>query len=87
MADIPPSDNYIPAPQVYKKRYRKCEKTLDRWLKDEKLGFPRPIYIRGRRYFREAELVEWERAQASKPRIAALAETNGTSSDPSSSIR
>jgi predicted DNA-binding transcriptional regulator AlpA len=62
-------DSMLPAPQVWR-RYRKSDKTLDRWLKDEGLGFPRPIYIRNRRYFREAELIEWERAQASKARAA-----------------
>ncbi|THD58343.1 MAG: DNA-binding protein [Bradyrhizobium sp.] len=80
MNDIPSSDNYIPAPQVSRQRYKKSERTLDRWLKDEDLGFPRPIYIRGRRYFREADLVEWERAQA-------LKQGSGTSSNPSPSIR
>lgn len=43
---------------------------LDRWLKDETLGFPRPVVIRHRRYFKEAELLDWERAQASKSRAA-----------------
>ena len=63
------TDNLIPAPHVCG-RYNRNERTLDRWLKDEGLGFPRPIYIKNRRYFREAELVAWERAQASKVRAA-----------------
>ena len=61
------TDNLIPAPHVCA-RYKRNERTLDRWLKDEALGFPQPIYIKNRRYFREAELVAWERAQASKVR-------------------
>jgi hypothetical protein len=64
------TDNLIPAPQVIGGRYNRNERTLDRWLKDEELGFPRPIYIKNRRYFRESELVAWERAQASKVRAA-----------------
>jgi predicted DNA-binding transcriptional regulator AlpA len=63
------SDNLIPAPAVWR-RYGKTDRTLDRWLQDESLGFPRPTVIRGRRYFKEAELIEWERIQASKSRAA-----------------
>ena len=65
-----PSDKMLPAPVVWD-RFGKTSKTLDRWVKDDRLGFPRPIYIRDRRYFREAELIEWELAQASKPRAVA----------------
>ena len=63
------SDNMLPAAQVWK-RYGKTDRTLDRWLKDEKLGFPRPVFIRSRRYFKEAELLDWERAQAGKAKAA-----------------
>jgi predicted DNA-binding transcriptional regulator AlpA len=63
------SESMLPAAQVWK-RYGKTDRTLDRWLKDEALGFPRPVVIRNRRYFKEAELQEWERAQASKSRAA-----------------
>ena len=59
------SSNLIPAPAVWR-RYGKTDRTLDRWLQDPRLNFPRPTVIRGRRYFREAELVAWERAQAAK---------------------
>jgi hypothetical protein len=27
-------------------------------------GFPQPLYIRGRRFWRLAELIKWERGQA-----------------------
>ncbi|WP_085308300.1 helix-turn-helix transcriptional regulator [Planktotalea arctica] len=33
--------------------------TLWRWLKDTKLNFPKPIYMQRRRFWREAELIEW----------------------------
>lgn len=41
--------------------------TLFRWLNDPALIFPRPTYIRKRRFWREAELLSWleERAAAS----------------------
>lgn len=63
------SDNMLPAATVWK-RYGKTDRTLDRWLKDETLGFPRPVFIRSRRYFKEAELLNWERLQASKAKAA-----------------
>jgi predicted DNA-binding transcriptional regulator AlpA len=33
--------------------------TLWRWLKDADLKFPKPIYVQRRRFWREAELIEW----------------------------
>jgi hypothetical protein len=51
-------------------RYQIVGRTLSRWEVDEKLGFPKPTVIRKRRYWREAELVAWERSQASKARAA-----------------
>jgi hypothetical protein len=45
-------------------RYDIVDRTLDRWVDSETLGFPQPVYIRKRRYFRLCELVEWERLQA-----------------------
>jgi predicted DNA-binding transcriptional regulator AlpA len=67
--NVQTSENMLPAAQVWR-RYGKTDRTLDRWLKDENLGFPRPLIIRSRRYFKEAELLEWERLQASKAKAA-----------------
>lgn len=33
--------------------------TIWRWLKEEDLKFPKPIYVQRRRFWREAELLEW----------------------------
>ncbi|MDW3117176.1 MAG: transcriptional regulator [Roseovarius pacificus] len=33
--------------------------TLHRWLNKPELNFPRPIYIGRRRYWREADVIEW----------------------------
>lgn len=33
--------------------------SLWRWLDDAELGFPRPIYIARRRYWREADVIAW----------------------------
>ncbi len=42
-------------------RYSVTTRTVDRWHNDEKLGFPKPIVINGRNYYREDELVEFDR--------------------------
>jgi predicted DNA-binding transcriptional regulator AlpA len=33
--------------------------TISRWLKNETLNFPKPIWIATRRYWYEAEVIEW----------------------------
>ncbi len=37
--------------------------TLWRWLHAPELGFPKPIYIARRRYWREADVIAWLEAQ------------------------
>jgi predicted DNA-binding transcriptional regulator AlpA len=51
-------------------RYGVSGMTIWRWDRDPDLGFPAPIRINGRKYRDEAELIAWERSQASKPRAA-----------------
>ncbi len=43
---------------------------VERRLKDDP-EFPRPIYIARNRFWRLVELETWERAVASRPRVAA----------------
>lgn len=50
---------YLPAPRVCD-RYSVTPMTLHRWLKDEEMGFPQPLYIRRFRYFRLSDLVAFE---------------------------
>lgn len=50
---------YLPQKQVTS-RYRRSSKTLSRWSDDPEVGFPKPIKIRGYKYFDEAELIDWE---------------------------
>lgn len=38
--------------------------TLSRWLADEAKHFPRPIYIGRRRFWKEAEILNWLEARA-----------------------
>lgn len=40
--------------------------TLWRWVNDPALGFPAPIRIQRRRYWREADLTAWFERQAAK---------------------
>ena len=60
----------LPDPIVARERYRKSLRTLDRWDRDRTLGFPRPVYVRGRKHRVEAELDEFDRQQADKRQVA-----------------
>lgn len=40
--------------------------TVWSWLQNPELGFPRPVYIARRRYWKEAEVENWIQAQAEK---------------------
>lgn len=40
--------------------------TLHRWQKDPKLGFPQPIFISRRRFWREVELIDFIENQTRK---------------------
>jgi hypothetical protein len=51
-------------------------RTLDRWLANPRIGFPRPIYIAKRRYFREQEIAEFK-AKKARERITFTQPTNG----------
>lgn len=37
--------------------------TLHRWLRNPALDFPKPQYIARRRYWREADIIEWLEAR------------------------
>jgi predicted DNA-binding transcriptional regulator AlpA len=55
----------LPARMVWT-RFGVTDRTLDRWLSDADLKFPRPMLIKTRRYFFLDEIEEWERARARK---------------------
>jgi hypothetical protein len=66
MSDSPPEGGpYLPAPKVWG-RYGTTDRTLDRWVADPEMGFPKPLIINGRRYFSEPQLVVWERKRAGR---------------------
>jgi predicted DNA-binding transcriptional regulator AlpA len=60
-----PKHARLPARLVWT-RFGVTDRTLDRWLANEALKFPRPLVINHRRYFVLEEIEEWERAQAAK---------------------
>jgi hypothetical protein len=56
-------------------RYCVGVRTIDNWLADETLGFPKPIVINGRKYYIEDELDAFDRratfrGSASEPKAA-----------------
>ena len=53
----------LPAREVTR-RYGVVDRTLGRWLENVDLGFPRPLVINKRRYFRLTDLERWERERA-----------------------
>jgi len=56
-------ETFMPARRVWE-RYGIHETTLGRWLKDEAMGFPTPLYIGRFRYWRLSDLVAFERREA-----------------------
>jgi predicted DNA-binding transcriptional regulator AlpA len=56
-------DALLPARKTMQ-RYGIADRTLDRWLADPALGFPKPVVVNRRRYFRVADLTAWERDRA-----------------------
>lgn len=53
---------FLTRPQV-KQRYQISEMTLWRWENSETLDFPKPIVVNRRKFFREEDLTNWERAR------------------------
>lgn len=53
-----------------RERYGVSDMTLWRWLRSDRLNFPIPLIINGRRYWLSAEIEAWERAQACKQEAA-----------------
>jgi hypothetical protein len=41
-------------------RYDCCARSVENWLRAPDLGFPQPIFLRRRRYFRKSDLEAFE---------------------------
>jgi hypothetical protein len=54
-----PPDTRVSA-RVLCKRYQCCNRTLDRWLKDEATQMPMPRIVRRRHYWTVKQILEWE---------------------------
>ena len=50
---------YLTGPQLCA-RYSISDMSLWRWLRDDALGFPHPLRINGRRFWKIADLEGWE---------------------------
>lgn len=58
----PENKRYLPARKVWE-RYDVTQMTIHRWLRDERMTFPKPIYLGRFRYWDEAELESWEQSR------------------------
>lgn len=56
----------VPTGQVRQRYGGRSHMWIERRLADPESGFPRPVYIGKRRYWRLADLVAWERDLASE---------------------
>jgi len=57
------STKKLPARKVCE-RYGVCDRTVDRWVADPKLNFPKPMRVNKRRYWDEGELDDFDRSCA-----------------------
>lgn len=67
-SDTGQSASFLPARMVWE-RYGVTSMTLRRWMDDEKMNFPRPVYMGGGnryRYWRLADLEAWERERITR---------------------
>ena len=57
---------YLNAAQVRSRYGGMSDMALWRWLHNDELGFPQPIRINGRRFWKATALSAWERKRASE---------------------
>lgn len=56
-------DKFIPAHEVREMSGGIADMTLWRWLQDDQLGFPQPIRIKTRRYWKKSIVEQWLEGQ------------------------
>jgi predicted DNA-binding transcriptional regulator AlpA len=54
------NDEYLTGPEV-DRRYKRSPQTRQRWMKDPKLGFPKPMKIKTKLYYRKSEIEAFDR--------------------------
>jgi predicted DNA-binding transcriptional regulator AlpA len=57
------TEKLLPGKKV-RERYGVSDQTIWRWLHDPKSGFPKPVRIQGRRYWRLEQLLAFEAARS-----------------------
>lgn len=57
------TDDYLTGPDV-DRRYKHSPITRWRWSKDPELGFPKPLKIKNRLYYRRSDIEAFERRMA-----------------------
>ena len=75
-----PSQTYLQASAV-RARYGISDMTIWRWLQNASLGFPGPIRINSRRFWRLTELEAWEASRSGEGKKEAPAEGEETMED------
>lgn len=63
---------FLPAKQV-RDRYVVSDMSLWRWMHDKELGFPQPLRINNRRFWKLADLEAWEASKAKDAAEAVVA--------------
>jgi predicted DNA-binding transcriptional regulator AlpA len=64
IGEVPSADDrWLPGPEV-DKRYGITPMSRWRWMHDPALGFPQPVKIRRRTFWRLSDLIAWERQMA-----------------------
>jgi DNA-binding transcriptional MerR regulator len=51
-------------------RYGVTDRTVARWERDPELNFPQATVINNRKYYDEERLIDWDRANAGKRKVA-----------------
>lgn len=62
-------NNYISLRSICQ-RYDVTRMTIHRWMKRPDMGFPQPLTINGRSYFKADEIARWERLRAAGKAVA-----------------
>ena len=60
---IPESSDRVPIGRVAE-RYGVSVRSIDRWMRNESLKFPQPLYILDHKYWSISDLERWERERA-----------------------
>lgn len=59
MRQVFDDEDFMPARAVWE-RYGVTYMSLHRWVKDERMNFPKPVYLGRFRYWKVSELKKWE---------------------------